>query len=665
VFSCFEARAGMFDKLKAYVTKNFEQVFVLAILFAVLLTGLLLPWKLSILHFFYLPVMVAGFALGRKKALQGAVLAILIMIAVFIFQFDQFTKDGHATGDAILSLAAWAGFLLLSGYVVGVIHDRGEVEKKKATQLNVELKKMFQEGQRAFLDKKQFDKELDNSRKRIQELDIVLKGMREKMLENLMSTMDPVVAKMLHEKKLKAERREVSVMSASLAGFDEYAAKKQPKNVTQTLDQYLSQFEQLMTDFHGHIEAYSGGAMLCEFGAPMEFETHALLSVVAAHTIHQKLKRMHSAWELKVGIATGAAVISLVGKNRRTYTAVGPLVDDAVQMRMLSRPGRTLVDAETYNRVKHCMEARLVQARGGALMPDVTAQIEEIEHSLAKEPKNVDALYCLGTLYLKKLHDPTRALQLFERALDVDPENTDVKLSYAEANMAKESRARLSAGGSDAPVYEVTGTKNPFLDENRLPKKFYERYGDVENLIDIPEELILPIEAMDGSVGHSRVVAVLSYALAETLGMSEAQKKDVLVAGYIQDIGKKLVPYEVLSRSRRLTEEEFAQVRKHPTEATRVLSSAGFNKMSVLEIVEHHHERYNGKGYPHGKSGKQIPAGARVTAVADSYDAMVAWRPYRKPFEKGQAIEEIKREARTGFYDPAVVKALLTIVDQQ
>jgi HD-GYP domain-containing protein (c-di-GMP phosphodiesterase class II) len=333
---------------------------------------------------------------------------------------------------------------------------------------------------------------------------------------------------------------------------------------------------------------------------------------------------------------------------------------------MLSRPGRTLIDAETYNRVKHCIDARLVKAKGGAIMPDVTSQIEDIEKTLVQEPDNVDALSCLGALYLKKLQDPTRALELFEKALEIDPDNTDIKLGYAEANMAKESRARLSGiEGSDAPVYEVLGPKNPLMDENRLPKKFFERYGDIENLIDIPEELILPIEAMDGSVGHSRVVAVLSYALAETLGMSESQKKDVLIAGFIQDIGKKLVPYEVLSRSRRLTEEEFAQVRKHPTEAARVLSSAGFNKMSVLEIVEHHHERYNGKGYPHGKSGKQIPAGARVTAVADSYDAMVAWRPYRKPFGKDQALAEIKREARTGFYDPAVVKALLTVVDEQ
>lgn len=656
----------MFDKLKAYVTKNFELVFVTAILFAVLLTAFLLPWKLSILHFFYLPVMVAGFALGRKKALQGAILAILIVIAIFILQFSQFTIEGHATGDAILSLVAWAGFLLLSGYVVGVMRDRSEVEKKKATQLNVELKKMLQEGQKAYLDKKQFDKELDQSRKKIQELDIVIKGMREKLLENLMATMDPIVAKMVHEKKLKAERRELSVMSAALAGFDEYALKKQPKNVVQALDQNLNQIEMLASDFHGHVEGYSGGTVLCEFGAPLEFETHALLSVVAAHAMHQRLKRLHSPWELKVGISTGTSVISLVGKSRRSYTAVGALVDDAVQLRMLSRPGRTLIDAETYNRVKHCIDARLVQAKGGAIMPDVTSQIEDIEKTLVQEPGNVDALSCLGSLYLKKLHDPTRALELFEKALDIDPDNTDIKLSYAEANMAKESRARLSGiEGSDAPVYEVTGPKNPLMDENRLPKKFFQRYGDVENLIDIPEELILPIEAMDGSVGHSRVVAVLSYALAETLGLSDSQKKDVLIAGFIQDIGKKLVPYEVLSRSRRLTEEEFAQVRKHPTEAARVLSSAGFNKMSVLEIVEHHHERYNGKGYPHGKSGKQIPMGARVTAVADSYDAMVAWRPYRKPFGKDQALAEIKREARTGFYDPAVVKALMTVVDEQ
>jgi HD-GYP domain-containing protein (c-di-GMP phosphodiesterase class II) len=654
----------MFDKLKSYVTNNFEQTFVVVVIVVMLITGLFVPYKQAMLHFFYLPVMLAGFVLGRKKALQGAVLIILGMTSYVAFQLDEFTMGGKAVADGILSLVTWAGFLVLSGYVVGLIRDRSEQEKRKATQLNVELKKMFEEGQKAFLDKKQFNKDLAQSQKRVEELDIVVKGLREKMLENLISTMDARVANLLFERKLRDDRREISVLSAALANFNPYIAKKQPRTVAQTMGQFLSEMEQVLTDFHAHIEDYSGGAIMCEFGVPVEYETHAILAVVAAIRMQEQLKKVQFPWDIQIGIASGTSVTALLGKNRRSYTALGLPSENALKLRMACKPGCILIDPECYSKVSYCIEAKLVQDKDGAIDEGIGKEIDRLEGKLAGNAKDIEALHQLGEIYLKKLHQPTRALKLFERALKIGPDNTKVKLAYAEANIEKESLTRISEAGPGAfTAYEVVGTRNPIFDENRLPAKFAERYASVENLIGIPAELILPIEAIDGSIGHSRVVAVLSYAMAETLGLSEEQKKDVLMAGYIQDIGKKLIPHQILSHTRKLTNEEFAEVRRHPTEATRVLSSAGFNKISILEIVEHHHERHNGKGYPHGKSGNQIPVGARITAVADSYDAMVAWRPYKKARTRTDALSEIKRGARSGFYDPTVVQAFLTVID--
>ncbi len=282
----------MYEKLKSHIINNFEQVFVLVVLVAVLFTGLLVPYKLAMLHFFYLPVMLTGFVFGRKKALQGAALVILVVIAYVIFQSDQFTKEGTAIAEGVLSLVAWAGFLLLSGYAVGFLHDSSNAEKRRTMQLNVELKKMVEEGQKAFQDKQQSSKVLQESYKKIEELNLVIKGLREKMLENLVASMDPHVARMVFEKKLKEERREITVLSAALANFQDYAVQEQTTTVTQTIGRFLEDMEQIITDFYGHIEGYSGGSILCEFGAPVEYKTHAVLATVAALRMRERAKKL-------------------------------------------------------------------------------------------------------------------------------------------------------------------------------------------------------------------------------------------------------------------------------------------------------------------------------------------------------------------------------------
>lgn len=666
----------MYEKTKAYVIENFEHVFVLVVLVAVLFIVVFIPYKLAMLHFFYVPVMLTGFMLGRKKALQGAVAIMLVAVLYAMISYavsgsseenwDEFTRQWGLASEIVISVGAWGAFLLLTGYTVGLLRDRIVDEKQKATQLNVELKKMFEAGQKAFLDKKQFGKEMEGSRKKLEEIELALKGMKEKMLENLLSTMDPNVANLIFEKKLQSERRELSVLSASLTDFGNYVARKQPRTVVRTVGHFLSEMEQLLNDYHGHIEGYTGGEILCEFGAPVEYETHPLLAVMAALRMQERVRKLKLPWVLQVGISTGTAVTGLVGSKRKSYTALGYLVSRARHLQAACRPGKVLVDGECYSKINHCIEARLVREVPGAQEDHTTEMIDKLESKYAANSEDVETLYHLGLLYFKKLHQPARALRLFEQALRLDPDNTDLKLAYAEANIQKDSDTRfLGVDAAELTAYEVVGTRNPLMDESRLPRKFAKRYSSVEKHVGVPPDLILPIEAADGSVGHSLVVAILSYAIAETLGLNEAQKKDVLMAGYIQDIGKKLIPDYIISRTQRLTEKEMALVRRHPVEAVRILASAGLNKKGVLEIVENHHERFNGKGYPRGKAGQQIPIGARITAVADSYDAMVAWRPHKKRMDRTSALDELKDNARAGLYDPAVIEALMTLLDSE
>jgi putative nucleotidyltransferase with HDIG domain len=318
---------------------------------------------------------------------------------------------------------------------------------------------------------------------------------------------------------------------------------------------------------------------------------------------------------------------------------------------------------DCYSETNRHIEAKPAWRYDVAQQEEVREQIEKLRRRLSEDPNDSRALYELGTLYMKKMFQPEQALRFFERALQIEPGDTDAKLAYAEANMQTRTfTIETKAGQAQVAVYEVMGIRDPLTDQERLPARFLKKYAEAAKLIDLPDQLILPVEALDGTVGHSRVVGVLSYALADALGLNEAQRKNVLVAGYVQDIGKKLVPHEILTRTDMLSEKEFAEIRRHATEATPVLKMAGFDP-AIVEIVENHHERHNGDGYPNGKSGEQIPLGARITAVADTYDAMVAWRPFRGPKSRSEALEELKRETRAGLYDAAIVNTLAKLLE--
>ncbi len=159
--------------------------------------------------------------------------------------------------------------------------------------------------------------------------------------------------------------------------------------------------------------------------------------------------------------------------------------------------------------------------------------------------------------------------------------------------------------------------------------------------------------------GHSKRVTALALEIARKMHLSPMQVEQIKLAGMFHDIGKIGIKDNILNKNGSLTPEEFAHIKKHPQIAVDIIGD--LIDKEILDIVLYHHERYDGGGYPAGLKGENIPLGARILAVADSWDAMTSERPYREALPTAVAIEEIKKNAGTQF-DPQIVDVFLDII---
>jgi HD-GYP domain-containing protein (c-di-GMP phosphodiesterase class II) len=157
--------------------------------------------------------------------------------------------------------------------------------------------------------------------------------------------------------------------------------------------------------------------------------------------------------------------------------------------------------------------------------------------------------------------------------------------------------------------------------------------------------------------GHSNRVAEYNRGTAVTLGLSYSDTNNSVMAGLLHDIGKIGVPDYVLLKQGKLTDEEFELIKKHPEFGWMALKSVKeFEEVSLMLL--HHHERIDGGGYPGKLKGAQIPLGAKIIAVSDSYDALTTNRPYRTARSQGEALQELVRCRGTQF-EPEVLDAFL------
>ena len=158
------------------------------------------------------------------------------------------------------------------------------------------------------------------------------------------------------------------------------------------------------------------------------------------------------------------------------------------------------------------------------------------------------------------------------------------------------------------------------------------------------------------SEGHSRRVAAYSAQLAEKLGLSEDEIRNIRIIALLHDIGKIGVPDSVLNKPGKLTDEEFALMKQHAVAGSEILKD--IDMISGIDIgTRYHHERYDGRGYPEGLKGEDIPYIARIIAVADSYDAMTSDRVYRKHLSDEQVMSELEKGEGTQF-DPVIAQTM-------
>jgi len=181
-----------------------------------------------------------------------------------------------------------------------------------------------------------------------------------------------------------------------------------------------------------------------------------------------------------------------------------------------------------------------------------------------------------------------------------------------------------------------------------------------KNLIDTISSFVIALESKDPYLkGHSARVSLYSGELATVMGVAPADVVMMSRAGMLHDLGKLVIMDNILRKPRQLTEEEFELIRTHPVVGDKILKPLKFLSCEA-KAVRHHHERYDGKGYPDGLKGDDIPLIARVVTVADAFDAMTSDRPYRGKRPLAAALEEIGRGAGTQF-DPTAADAFLTI----
>jgi HD-GYP domain-containing protein (c-di-GMP phosphodiesterase class II) len=199
--------------------------------------------------------------------------------------------------------------------------------------------------------------------------------------------------------------------------------------------------------------------------------------------------------------------------------------------------------------------------------------------------------------------------------------------------------------------------------ERKEIEHYKEEQRRIQNLFEeTAEALASAIDAKDRYThGHSTRVADYSKEIAETAGKSPEFCEQVYFAALLHDVGKIGVPDQIINKDGKLTDDEFAFIKKHPVIGNEILST--ISESPYLSTGAHyHHERYDGRGYPEGLKGEDIPELARIIGVADAYDAMTSTRSYRDPLPQQKVREELARGMGTQF-DPEYARIMLHLID--
>jgi putative two-component system response regulator len=185
---------------------------------------------------------------------------------------------------------------------------------------------------------------------------------------------------------------------------------------------------------------------------------------------------------------------------------------------------------------------------------------------------------------------------------------------------------------------------------------------ELENAEDVLCTLALSIEAKDPYTdGHCERLSLYSVVLGRSLGLPQEQLKALHRGGYLHDVGKIAVSESILNKTTGLTEGELQIMQEHPVTGERICKPLKSLKL-VLPIIRHHHERWDGSGYPDGLKGQEIPLAARIIQVVDIYDALITARPYKPQLNIDQVISIMQQESEGGACDPKLIERFIGLL---
>jgi putative nucleotidyltransferase with HDIG domain len=319
-----------------------------------------------------------------------------------------------------------------------------------------------------------------------------------------------------------------------------------------------------------------------------------------------------------------------------------------------------------------------------------SGQVATARDALEKQVKQLTALHHAGQAVISSLDLDTTLERIVEMTQEiVESSSTTIKLIDQETEelrvkvrIGEEKEGEplskidlpLRVGDKTIGMFELASAKGYGDEERRLLETLASQAAiAIENArlfedtqrtyYDTLKSLAGALEARDAYTrGHSQRVADLSVRIAERIGVDVEERREIYSAALLHDIGKIGVRDEILLKPGKLTDEEMATIRSHPIFGDAILAPLKFLG-KVTGMVKHHHERWDGAGYPDGLSGDEIPLASRIVAVSDTYDALTSDRPYRDRRTHEEALGIIREQSGMQF-DPRVVEALLEAMQE-
>jgi len=187
--------------------------------------------------------------------------------------------------------------------------------------------------------------------------------------------------------------------------------------------------------------------------------------------------------------------------------------------------------------------------------------------------------------------------------------------------------------------------------------------SDTQSCLEFAKVLAYTLEEKDPyTSGHSERVCYYSDFVSKRLSLSPKERSELQIASYLHDIGKIGISNRFINKKGTLTPTDWAVIKQHTRKSIELLVPLNLSS-NIISYIQHHHERYDGTGYPDGLAGEKIPLGARIIAISDSYDSMTSDRPYRKPLTNGDAKSELLKNAGKQF-DPKLVALFLDVLKE-